>query len=233
MTVSPRCDPRRTGTPADGDEAQVPSAMGVRMRSKAGFIRVRHHVSTARDFALCVSPGGPPTERSCNGHGRTAEFKLDRPTMSNLHRRRPDEPVEVLLVEDNLGDIRLTQEAFEGVDSETKLHPVTDGDDALEFLTRRADDDAPSLPDIVLLDLNLPGRDGCEVLEAIRDDRRLHTLPVLMLTSSGDSRDIERCYGAHANAYLTKPTDIDEFASLVKAVEGFWFERATLPPVPK
>lgn len=148
------------------------------------------------------------------------------------HQRSSDDPVEILLVEDNLGDIRLTQEAFKATDSETRLCPVTNGDDALEFLARRLTDESESLPDIALLDLNLPGRDGCEVLEAIRDDPKLRSLPVIMLTSSGDSEDIERCYDAHVNAYLTKPINMDEFATVVAAVERFWFERATLPPIP-
>lgn len=82
------------------------------------------------------------------------------------------------------------------------------------------------------MDLNLPGKDGCEVLEAIRDDPKLHSLPVIMLTSSGTSEDIARCYAARVNAYLTKPIDVDEFDSLVESVERFWFGRVRFPPTP-
>lgn len=145
--------------------------------------------------------------------------------------RPSDEPIDVLIVEDNPGDVRLLREAFEAADSETTLHPVGDGDDAVDFLRRRADAESRTLPDLVLLDLHLPGKDGCAVLEAIRGDARLELLPVIVLTGSEDREDIERCYDAHANAYLTKPTSPEEFASLVESVERFWFERVQLPPV--
>ncbi|WP_394743224.1 response regulator, partial [Natronococcus roseus] len=109
------------------------------------------------------------------------------------------------------------------------LQSVTNGDDAVEFLRESADNE---LPDLILLDLNLPGRDGCEILEVIRDDPRLKPLPVLMLTSSEAEEDVARCYDARANAYLTKPTDPAEFISLLDAFEGFWVEQARLPPIP-
>ena len=142
---------------------------------------------------------------------------------------KPDEPIEILLVEDNPGDVRLLQEAVEQIDREVSLRVRTDGDEAVEALVRR-DDDA-SLPDIVLLDLNLPGRDGEAVLEAIRGDAALEALPVLMLTSSTSPDDVTRCYDAKANAYLEKPTDPAEFGSLMKSVEQFWVETARLPSV--
>lgn len=145
-------------------------------------------------------------------------------------RRTSTEPIEVLLVEDNPADIRLTREAFDAADTGIVLHSVTDGTDAIDFLTRRAG--SASLPALALVDLNLPGADGCTVLEAIRDDPRLKPLPAIVLTSSAASDDIERCYDAQANAYLTKPTDPDEFASLVESVERFWFDRVQLPPLP-
>lgn len=143
---------------------------------------------------------------------------------------QPANPIDILLVEDNPGDVRLIQEAFKTTDRETTLHAITDGDDAMEFLTQQTTED--SLPDLVLLDLNLPGKSGCEILRTIRDEPQLQHLPVIMLTSSRANEDVTRCYETGANAYLTKPDDMAAFSSLVETVERFWFERARLPPVP-
>lgn len=142
-----------------------------------------------------------------------------------------DEPVTILLVEDNPGDIRLIEEAFEMTDTDTRLHSTTNGESAVDLLTQKATAESESLPDLVLVDLNLPRRDGCDVLEAIRDDSQLRPLPVIMLTSSQAREDVRRCYEAHANAYLSKPTNPDEFISVAQAVDQFWFEYAQLPPL--
>ncbi|MFC6824624.1 response regulator [Halopelagius fulvigenes] len=150
--------------------------------------------------------------------------------MSNAHQRSPDDRVEILLVEDNPGDVRLIREAFKAAGSETTLRPVTNGDDAIDRLRKRVTDESRTLPDIALVDLNLPRTDGCAVVESIRGDPRLRLLPVIMLTGSGDGEDVGRCYDASANAYLTKPTDPDEFVTLAEAVERFWFEHVELPP---
>ena len=144
------------------------------------------------------------------------------------HQSSTDDEIDILLVEDNPGDIRLTREAFKSANQETALQIVTNGDDAVELLRKSSDNE---LPDLILLDLNLPGRDGCEVLEVIRDDPRLKPLPVVMLTSSEAEEDIARCYDARSNAYLIKPTDPVEFISLVDAFEGFWVEQVRLPPI--
>ncbi|RQG86194.1 response regulator [Natrarchaeobius halalkaliphilus] len=151
--------------------------------------------------------------------------------MSHSTQPRSDETLQILLVEDNPGDARLTREAFKETDCETTLHVVTTGDDTLDFLTQQGAYESASLPDLVLLDLNLPGKDGCDVLEAIRDDPQLRPLPVIMLKSSGASEDIARCYNAQANAYLTKPADPAEFTALVEAVEQFRFKQVQLPPL--
>lgn len=150
--------------------------------------------------------------------------------MHDIPSRQPNDPISLLLIEDNPGDIRLTQEAFKTTKQEVALQTITNGDDAVEFLQQSTEN---SLPDLVLLDLNLPGRDGCGVLEAIRDDSRLKPLPVIVLTSSEVDEDITRCYDAQANAYLTKLTDPDEFISLIEGLEQFWFEQARLPPIPQ
>ncbi|NKE34539.1 response regulator [Natronococcus sp. JC468] len=143
-----------------------------------------------------------------------------------------DEPIDVLLVDDNPGDVRLTREAFETARTtvETELHAVSTGDEALAALSQSDEYSAVPPPDLVLLDLNLPGHGGCDVLERIRNDRRLRRLPVLILTSSADEDDVSRCYTATANAYLTKPVDPGEFVSIVEAIDRFWFEQARLPP---
>lgn len=140
-----------------------------------------------------------------------------------------DDPLEILLVEDNPGDVRLVQEAIKTTDHDTTVTVETTGDAAVESLLQSSPDDPR--PDLLLLDLNLPGRDGCAVLDAIRDDSTVQTLPVLMLSSSSTDDDISRCYDAKANAYLTKPGNLTELTSMMQSVEDFWFEKAHLPPV--
>lgn len=139
------------------------------------------------------------------------------------------DPLEILLIEDNPGDVRLVQEALKTTDHDISLTVVTNGDAAVEKLLQSSPED--SRPDLVLLDLNLPGRDGCAVLDAIRDDSTIQTLPVLMLSSSSTDDDISRCYDAKANAYLTKPESLTKLTSMMQSVEDFWGEKAHLPPV--
>ena len=140
------------------------------------------------------------------------------------------DPVDILLVEDNPGDVRLTREAFSRGRINNELHVVTDGESALDYLFQRGDfEDAPR-PDLVLLDLNLPRLDGIEVLSEIKDDGGLRRLPVVVLTSSEAEEDVVRSYELHTNAYLTKPVDPGEFIDLVRTFEEFWFELVRLPP---
>ncbi len=139
------------------------------------------------------------------------------------------EQVEILLVEDNPGDVRLIQEAFKTAGFETVFHTDTDGDDALEFL-QTAVESGPAV-DLVLLDLNLPRTSGFDVLETIQQDPELTPLPVLVLTSSHAPEDIVRSYELSANAYLTKPSNPDEFAEIGRAVQTFWIDEVTLPPL--
>lgn len=139
-------------------------------------------------------------------------------------------PVDILLVEDNPGDIRLTQEAFEEGHINNELHVVRDGERALDFLFQRGQfEDAPT-PDLVLLDLNLPRVDGLDVLREIDDDPELRQIPFIVLTSSAAEEDVVASYELHSNAYLTKPIDPDEFVDLVRTFEDFWFELVKLPP---
>lgn len=147
------------------------------------------------------------------------------------YQQHPDDSTRILLVEDNPGDVRLLQEAFKTAEAKTSLSIVNTGEDAIDFLKQQGEYEQADLPDIVLLDLDLPQKGGCEVLEIIRDESPLQGLPVLMLTVSSDNEDIARCYEADANAYLTKPTDPTEFSEIVKAIEEFWLQRVRLPPI--
>jgi len=140
------------------------------------------------------------------------------------------EPAQLLLVEDNPGDIRLTEEAFEQGRIENDLHVVSDGSEALSFLSREGEyADAPR-PDLILLDLNLPGKGGEDILEELKADPEFRSIPVIVLTSSDAEEDIARSYQLHANAYLTKPVDPDAFIETIRAFEQFWFSVVRLPP---
>ena len=143
------------------------------------------------------------------------------------------EPIEVLLVEDNPGDVRLTREALKEGKVRNNLSVAPDGVEALAFLRRQGKyADAPR-PDVILLDLNLPKKDGREVLEEIKADPALRSIPVVILTSSDAERDIVRAYSLHANCYITKPVDLDQFITVVKSIEDFWFTIVKLPPEPR
>jgi len=146
---------------------------------------------------------------------------------------RNGEPVDILLVEDNPGDVRLTEEAFHDAAINNDLHVVRDGQAALDFLFQVRDyEDAPR-PDLVLLDLNLPKVDGMEVLEDVKQDPDLCRIPVIILTGSEAEEDIVESYENHSNAYLTKPIDPDEFVTLVQSFEQFWLTLVELPPNPE
>lgn len=137
--------------------------------------------------------------------------------------------MQVLLVEDSPGDVRLTQEAFRDAKSHITLHVASDGVEAMAFLKREgAYVDAPR-PDFILLDLNLPRMDGREVLAQIKDDDSLKTIPTIILTTSDSEADILKSYQLHANCYLTKPVQFDAFKALVKSVSEFWFSKVKLP----
>ncbi|MFC6731792.1 MULTISPECIES: response regulator [unclassified Haladaptatus] len=139
-------------------------------------------------------------------------------------------PIDILLVEDNPGDVRLTKEAFNEGQINNKLHVVTDGEEALDFLYRRGEYESTIQPQLILLDLNLPKVDGLEVLEQLKSDPTLRHIPVVILTSSAAEEDIIKSYELHTNAYLTKPINPAEFISLVRTFELFWFEFVQLPP---
>jgi two-component system response regulator len=139
------------------------------------------------------------------------------------------QPIEVLLVEDDAGDELMTREAFEDNKISNELHVVRDGEEALDFLYRRgAHTDAPR-PDLILLDLNLPKYDGREVLQVIKKDEDLAHIPVVVLTTSSAEEDILRSYKLHANAYVTKPVDLDQFIAAVRQIDEFFVSVVRLP----
>jgi CheY-like chemotaxis protein len=138
-------------------------------------------------------------------------------------------PVEILLVEDNPGDERLTREALKEGKVYNNLHWVKDGVEAMAFLRKEGNHRAAPRPDIVLLDLNLPRKDGREVLEEIKTDEDLKRIPVVVLTTSKAEEDVLRTYNLHANCYVTKPVDLEKFMVVVKTIDVFWLTVVTLP----
>ena len=131
-------------------------------------------------------------------------------------------PIEILLVEDNAADVRLTEEALREGKVRNNLHVARDGMEALEFLRRQGKFAKATRPDLILLDLNLPRRDGREVLAEIKDDPALKMIPVVVLTTSSAEADIFKSYKLHANCYITKPVDLEQFVSVVKSIDDFW-----------
>jgi len=139
-------------------------------------------------------------------------------------------PVEILLVEDNLADVRLTQEALKEEKLHNNLSVVNDGVEALAFLRREGQYANAARPDLILLDLNLPRKDGREVLEEIKNDPDLEAIPVVVLTVSEAEKDILVSYHLHANCYIVKPLDLNQFSKVVKSIQDFWLTIVKLPP---
>ncbi|MBU6428497.1 MAG: response regulator [Cyanobacteria bacterium REEB65] len=141
-----------------------------------------------------------------------------------------DPPAEILLVEDSPADYRLTVEALKEAKIRNNLHWVKDGVEAMAYLRREGTYGAATRPDLVLLDLNLPRKDGREVLAEMKQDPGLRRIPVVILTISTAEEDILRTYDLHANCYVTKPVDMDQFVKIVRSIEDFWFTVVKLPP---
>jgi CheY-like chemotaxis protein len=144
-------------------------------------------------------------------------------------RRSPGRPIDILLIEDSPGDVRLTQEILAEGKVENNLHVVSDGVEALMFLRRQGAFEQAVRPDIILLDLNLPRKDGREVLAEIKTDEDLKRIPVVVLTTSETEQDILRSYDLHANCYITKPVELDQFIRVVQTIESFWLTTVKLP----
>ena len=143
---------------------------------------------------------------------------------------RIGKPVEILLVEDNPGDARLVKEALKDVKVLNNLTIAKDGQEALDFLHREGDHAEAPHPDLILLDLNLPKKDGREVLAEIKVDDNLKRIPVVVLTTSKAEEDILKSYNLQANCYITKPVDLDEFIKVIKSIKDFWLTIVKLPP---
>jgi len=138
--------------------------------------------------------------------------------------------IDILMVEDDPGDVRLTREALKGSKVLHNLNVVEDGVAALDYLRKVAPFQDAVRPDIVLLDLNLPRKDGREVLAAMKQDAALKMIPVVILTTSQAEEDVLRAYNLNANCYVTKPVDFDQFMRIVRTIEDFWLNVVTLPP---
>lgn len=138
-------------------------------------------------------------------------------------------PVNILLIEDNPGDVRLTQEAFKDAKVPITLDVVMDGDEAIKYLRQSHPYEKCTVPDLILLDLNLPKRDGREVLAEVKTDPVLKSIPVVILTTSNAEQDIIKSYNLHVNSYINKPVDFDKFFDIIQKIEDFWLNTAILP----
>jgi CheY-like chemotaxis protein len=141
-----------------------------------------------------------------------------------------NKPIEILLVEDNPGDVRLAVEALMDAKVANRLHVVEDGVEAMSFLRREGRYAVVPRPDLILLDLNLPRKDGREVLVEVKQDADLKRIPVVILTSSAAEQDVVQAFNLHANCYITKPVDLDQFLKVVRSIEDFWLIVVKLPP---
>ncbi len=138
--------------------------------------------------------------------------------------------IDILIVEDNDGDARLIREVFNENKLFNSLHFVRDGEEAMDFLFRRGKYDDAVRPDLIILDLNLPRKDGREVLAEIKSDPLLKQIPVVIMTISQAEEDILKSYNLHANCYVTKPIDLNQFSKVIRSIENFWFSIVKLPP---
>lgn len=196
-----------------------------RWRHLIGHAESLAHYQSARDTGHGL--GGPQLAPSWNWSATTVTNK--HPT--GAYRQSCAAGFQILLIEDNSAHAQLLQEAITELDGDVpfSLTLVPDGETAMQRLHERLNDPDAPLPDLALIDLGLPGRDGCEIVEAIRAEPALQQLPVIIWTSSASAEDARRAYAVGANSYLTKPMDLDTLISQVKALAAFWFGAARLP----
>jgi two-component system, chemotaxis family, response regulator Rcp1 len=145
-------------------------------------------------------------------------------------KRETNHQIDILLVEDNPGDVRLTMEALKEAKLLNTINNVPDGVEAMAYLRQESKYAKAVRPDLILLDLNLPKKDGREVLAEIKSDPNLRRIPVVILTTSRAEQDILKAYNLHANCYITKPVDLDQFVKVAKSIDDFWFTMVRLPP---
>jgi two-component system, chemotaxis family, response regulator Rcp1 len=148
----------------------------------------------------------------------------------SIAQKIENRPIDILLVEDNPADVRLTREALKDAKVLNEIHVARDGVEAMQFVHREGSFKNAPMPDLILLDLNLPRKDGREVLADIKQDPKLCHIPVVVLTTSKADEDIVKTYNLHANAYITKPVDLNRFVEIMHALEEFWFTIVKLPP---
>lgn len=149
--------------------------------------------------------------------------------MFDLYKNHRSNYVNILLVEDNLADVRLTEEALKDSKLICKMHVVNDGEEAISFLRKEDKYQDVPRPDLIILDLNLPKKSGTEVLDEIKADNDLKAIPVVILTMSSSDEDALRAYNSHANCYITKPINFSQFKKVVNSIEDFWFTIVRLP----
>jgi two-component system, chemotaxis family, response regulator Rcp1 len=147
-----------------------------------------------------------------------------------MEHQKKGTPIEILLIEDNPGDIRLTKEALKDAKVHNSLYVVTDGEEALAYLNKKDKYAHVVHPDLIFLDLNLPKKNGFEVLKVIKSDEKLKRIPVVVLTTSEAEQDIMKSYNLYCNAYVSKPVDMEHFIKVVQSIENFWFQIVKLPP---
>ena len=145
------------------------------------------------------------------------------------NKKNRNKPIEILLIEDNLGDNRLTTEVFKEAQVPNNIHIVTNGMAAMEYLKRENDFKLAVRPDIIFLDLNIPKKDGREILMEIKEDPKLKCIPIIVLTTSNSELDIKSTYAHYANAYITKPIDLNKFIEVIKSIEEYWLRTVELP----
>ena len=148
----------------------------------------------------------------------------------SVDKKMEARPVDILLVEDNPGDVRLTREALRDAKLLNEIYVAKDGVEAMEFIHREGSFENVPVPDLILLDLNLPRKDGREVLAEIKKDSKLTRIPVVILSSSKADEDIIKTYNLHANAYIIKPVDLNRFVEMMHVLDEFWFTIVKLPP---
>lgn len=146
-----------------------------------------------------------------------------------MFEKSKSRPVNILLIEDNPGDIRLTKEVLKDSKVSIDLSVAVDGEEALDFLYKRGEFKEAATPDIILLDLNLPKKDGREILMDVKSDENLRRIPIVVLTTSNTTQDVLDCYNAYANCFICKPVDYDEFLNMIRKIEDFWLTTAILP----
>jgi two-component system, chemotaxis family, response regulator Rcp1 len=159
----------------------------------------------------------------------TKRRQAGKPTSVTKPVERQPRPIEILLVEDNPADVRMTVEALKDCRVSNKLSVVEDGEEALSFLRRNDGHAGSARPDLILLDLNLPKKDGHEVLAEIKGDPDLRKIPVVVLTTSENERDVQKAYDLNANCYITKPGGLEQFVSVMKSIQYFWSRVVQLP----